>query len=535
MYAETCGLHMTTDDSYFDITHSFKVGQSTYHILGLRKDYPTYGNNYYIFNCTSENSPSKRLPSIHSSKHRTTPLKKMESDTIVIKEALTKIIKSEHQTLVTSIREEINTDTKSLLRSIEKERDVFAQAVSTANQEKQTIVRLLEEHKSSLQSTYERHISTTISSIELLKTTMIETINAQYERLQILDQFQLTSNETIERAVEKTMMKHLEAYRATSIDINTIQQVQNTMIETFKGYYITLNNDNDNRMKQFVAEQYQHLTNLLKEQLEKISLELRVIKQSQSNEALKQLFIEQRKDLTDLIERQSRTLSLELIKKTVLDALKEQASIGVSDTITTNPTVLPADVVYDQCPFKVSIQTAESAQVYAELAVGDKNYGKELYTLCQRDPTQSDIVNCFVVPPLKTGALALKIYAKTKSESEYRAAITIKMPAKNITEGIPFPKMYSPFQEHQCILIEPLQRFVQPNKQILIHMKLAGARRVKIRNGDNENVLGQDEFHDGVVKTKVLVRGDVIIFGQWNGQTDLAPVCAFKMDKDASD
>lgn len=212
------------------------------------------------FSTTSENSPSEFLPSIHSSrgfeqrtsmrvrarttiaentttkpkqstnsKHepsrsRTTPLKKMECDTIAIKEVLTEIIKLEHKTLVASIREEMNTDKKSLLQSIEKEKDVLVQAVSTANKEKQTIVRLLEEHKSSLQSTYERHISTTISSIELLKTTMIETIDTQYERLRIFDQFQLTLNETIEREVEKTMMKHLEAYRATSVDITTIQQ-----------------------------------------------------------------------------------------------------------------------------------------------------------------------------------------------------------------------------------------------------------------------------------------------------------------------
>ena len=52
------------EDNYFDITHSFQVGAATYHVLGLRRDRPTYSNQYYLFNC-HQNSPTRSfLPAI---------------------------------------------------------------------------------------------------------------------------------------------------------------------------------------------------------------------------------------------------------------------------------------------------------------------------------------------------------------------------------------------------------------------------------------------------------------------------------------
>src|SRR6185369_10071792 len=69
-HAENCNL-MTHNGSFFDITHTFKVGSSTYHILGLRKDRPTYRNNYYIFNCTDNQHDS-----IHESLSKSTLFKR---------------------------------------------------------------------------------------------------------------------------------------------------------------------------------------------------------------------------------------------------------------------------------------------------------------------------------------------------------------------------------------------------------------------------------------------------------------------------
>ena len=52
------------EDNYFDITHSFQVGAATYHVLGLRRDRPTYSNQYYLFNC-HQNTPIRSfLPAI---------------------------------------------------------------------------------------------------------------------------------------------------------------------------------------------------------------------------------------------------------------------------------------------------------------------------------------------------------------------------------------------------------------------------------------------------------------------------------------
>jgi hypothetical protein len=552
---------------------------------------------------------------------------------------LTEIMKSEHRTLVASLREEINTEKQLVLRSIEKETNTLIQTVTTkTDNNKHNVDRQLEEHKKSLQSTYEKHANTIISSIELLKTSVIETINTQYERLQILDKFQLTVTEIIEQNIEKSIMKHVGTYRSTSIDVTTIQQLQSTIVGVFDNYFTTTRNSNDNELKQLLVERYEYLTDLLRKQQETVSLQLTTMKQSQDTvvatmekfstvseyESLKQLIIDHRLYFTDIIEKQSKTLALALIKETVLAVIKEQTSISVIDRKTT---IIPANVeqyqyltdllqkqqetisllltkmeqlqntvvetmkkistvknessqyeslkqlliernhyliketvlavikeqtsisvidknstsisvidknstpisVINSNSFKLSIQTAEFADIFAELSINGKKYDSGLYTLCQRDPSHSDVVNCFVNPPLKDGTLALTLYAKTKAESEYRAAISIQMSPQNIAQGITFPRIYPPFRDQKCILIEPLQRLIQINEQIFIHMILPGVRKVRIHNNDENIRLTENQLHNGIVQVNLLVRGNIIVYGQWSGGIELR-VCAFEID-----
>jgi hypothetical protein len=573
MHAETYGLNMTADGNYFDITHSFKVGSSTYHVLGLRKDRPTYGNTYYIFNCENEGSQSASLPFIHcpggsgrrsfmtgrsvtnvtnnisvGQRHGTTSMRArtashtvMGNDVTTIKKTLTEIMKSEHQTLVASIRKEMSTETQTLLRSIEKEKVVLPQAKTAGNNEKEEILRLIEEQKSLLQNTYEKHANTIISSIELLKKIMTETLNAQHEQLKLVDQLQLTLSETVEREIEKTIVKHFESYKSTSLDVSTIEQLRTTLIETIEKRSTTMGHDTDGVSKHFLTEERQKLTDLITKQQQTYARDITTIKQLQStlietiekfstttksdnydNDSLKRLFAEQRQYFSDLITKQQQTFSLDLIKETVHIALKEQSSIAVTSTTHTG-------MKYDSRPFKISIKTGEFAHVFAKLTVGGIECPRELHTLCQRDPFQTDVVDCFVAPPMRDGPSELIVYAKTKNETEYRAAMCIQMSYLNVAQTITFPQLYQSFKDHQCILIEPLRRFVQQNEQILIHMVIPAAQKIKIYNGDDEIVLNQDEYRNGILKKKVHVQGNLLVYGQWGRNTD-SPICAFEMN-----
>jgi hypothetical protein len=582
MHAEICDFNITSDGNYFDITHSFNVGSSTYHVLGLRKTRPTYGNTYYIFNCTCDRSQSAKyasvsLPYIHSPKepgyqspkpsssgiggvgglsgsqgHGTTTTgnrsrprpasqKTVKSDITEIKKTLTEIIKSERETLVSSFRKNISVENHTLLLSIEKETEAITEATTTAKNEKQEILRLIEKQKSSLENTFEQHASSMISNIELLKTTITETSNAQHKQLQSLYELQHKLSETIEREVEKIMVKHFETYRSTSLDATTIKQLESTLIETFETCSNTTKADNDDTMKRFLLDQKQQLTDLITKQQQTYALGINEIKKLQTtiiqtinnisipnrddqndNDALKRLFFEQRQFLTDLIREQQESLSLNLIKETVINAIKEQHSSVVSTTISTGMT-------RDPRPFKISIKTGESAQVFAKLNIDGIEFPSELHTLCQRDPSKVNTVDCFVAPPVRDGPCELTIYAKTKNETEYRAAICILMSYLNVAQPITFPQVYSPFTDYQCVLIEPLRRFLQQNEQVLIHMLIPGAHEIKIRNGDDDIVLNNDEYRHGIVKKKVQIQGNLLVYGRWNRQTD-SLICAFEMN-----
>jgi hypothetical protein len=566
MHAEACNL-MTQDGGFFDITHSFRVGPSTYHILGLRKDQPTYRNTYYIFNCTndqheltndflprstlfnrytrtSEQTTWSKHRSLTAHRTRTTPVddltnnkiskqhslpsrprarteepKKVEIDTTVIRETLTKAMITERRTLVASLRKEMAIKKKALIRSMKKENEVLLQATKEANK-KEEIIRLLEEQNNSLANAYEKCVSTTASSIDALKQTLLETLDAQHNTSQSAEHLQLTLIQTIEQEVQNIVLKNEEILRSTSIETNAINQLQTTLIQKIEKDSTTKKHD---------------------------------------DATLQHLFAEQKQVLTDaVLQQQNHALSLDMIKQTMIDALNFQQSTSVNITTTTEHPHQPASDNINNLPsqqiqtnnypivnnnshrlprmkssqhlVKISIKSPEPAHIFAKLIVDGMEYSRRLYTLCQRDPIQKDVFNCYIAPPTKDSPCEVTIYAKTKKETAYRAAICIRLPGSNISQPITFPLVHQSFEEHQCILIEPLQRLVRKNEQVLIHMIVPDAYVVKIRNGDDTIVLDEDEYRNGIVKKKVRVRGDLYVCGCWDKKTD-STMCVFNMNR----
>ena len=273
--------------------------------------------------------------------------------------------------------------------------------------------------------------------------------------------------------------------------------------------------------------------------------------------------------MTNVIVQQQPTFSLDLVKQTVLDALNEQQSASVniinnteqpqqsinntimdlSNNTTPNKTSqsLPrmkssphsrsanqsssktiSKYPKDQHLFKVSIRSPEPAHLYAKLVIDGMECSRRLHTLCQRDLIENDVFNCYIAPPTKEGPYQVTIYARTNKESMHRAAISIQLPGSNISQSISFPIVHQSFEQHQCILIEPLHRLLRRNEQVLIHMIVPGADLVKIRNGDDDMELNVNEYKKDVIRKKIRVRGDVYVIGCWDKKTD-STICVFNM------
>lgn len=568
MHAEPCSL--TTDDgNFFDITHTFKAGPATYHILGLRKDRPTYNNTYYIFNCTdNQHQSTNDIPSMKSArfKHskssssphgsrrisvehlptrpvtarprtRTESPKKGDIDVAKIQEELTKAIRDNRQFLLASVRKEMNIKKKSILRTMKKDKETLLKATSEANQ-KEEIIRLLEEQKQALENFYERCINTTTDSIDSLKQTLIEMLESQHNTSQSTEQHHLTLIQAIEQEVQKIVKKNEEILRLTSAETHAINQLQNTIIKKIE--------DQSN------------------------------VKKSQDDDTLKRLFAEQQRALTNVIEQQQQTFSTDLVKQTILEALNERKSMPVhisnhvehSQPVTVNTiasvsseqNVVSSNTIpnkttrslthvktnhhsnspnqslakmaskapVDQHLFKVSMHSPEPAHLFAKLVVDGMECSRRLHTLCQRDPIQQDLFNCYIAPPTKDGPYEVTIYAKTNKETIYRSAISIRLPGSNPSQSISFPMIHQSFEQHQCILIEPLHRLLRRNEQVLMHMIVPGAQQVKIQNGGENYELDVNEYKNDVVRKKIRVRGDVHVIGCWDKKTD-STICIFNV------
>ena len=179
--------------------------------------------------------------------------------------------------------------------------------------------------------------------------------------------------------------------------------------------------------------------------------------------------------------------------------------------------------------FKIAIRAPAHVDLFVQLKVGDIEYPRNLHTLCQRDETQPDVYNCYITPPVD-GLYDIGIYAKTNAETVYYNAIDMRLRVSDIVDAFTFPLLYTIFTEHKCILIEPLQRLVHENEQVLIHMIIPNANVLKILNGDDYMVPCTTEYKKGVLKKTVRVQGDLHICARWDDKADLiSTICVFNM------
>jgi hypothetical protein len=175
--------------------------------------------------------------------------------------------------------------------------------------------------------------------------------------------------------------------------------------------------------------------------------------------------------------------------------------------------------------FKIVIRAPEDVDLLLQLKVNNIEYPRNLHTFCQRDETQSDVFNCYITPPLN-GLYEVAIFAKTNDEKSYQDAINMRLRVLNMIDAFTFPFIYSAFTEHHCILIEPLQRLVYKNEEVLIHMIIPHANVVQVQNGDDHIVPTKDDYKKGVLRKKVRVQGDLQICARWDDNADSISIIA---------
>ena len=179
--------------------------------------------------------------------------------------------------------------------------------------------------------------------------------------------------------------------------------------------------------------------------------------------------------------------------------------------------------------FQIAIKTPPNVDLTVDLKVDKSTYPSSLHALTQRDPSQSDVYKCMIAPPVD-GLYEVGIYAKTKEETTYGEAINMRLRVSDIAEAFTFPKIYSAFTQHNCILIEPLRRFVHKDEQVMLHMALPNIKVIHINNGEDDIVPNKDEYKNGVLKKEVRVQGDLEVCGRWDNNADsISVLCSFTM------
>ncbi|CAF3373681.1 unnamed protein product [Rotaria socialis] len=177
---------------------------------------------------------------------------------------------------------------------------------------------------------------------------------------------------------------------------------------------------------------------------------------------------------------------------------------------------------------KISLKTPAYVDLFASLISDNIEYPRHLHTFCQRDINQTDTMNCFFAPP-NNGLYEIKIFSKTNNEKKYEDAIYMRLNVSNMIQAITFPIIYQSFIEYKCILVEPFRRHIEENEDLVIHMKIPDAIKIKIKNGDDYIIPNKDEYKNGVLKTKVHIQGDLHVCAQWNDKTNqpISTICIF--------
>ena len=179
--------------------------------------------------------------------------------------------------------------------------------------------------------------------------------------------------------------------------------------------------------------------------------------------------------------------------------------------------------------FRISLKTPAYVDLIASLQINHFEYPSHLHTLCQRDPYQTDIINCYFAPP-SNGPYEILIYAKTHNEMKYQETISMRLNVNNLYQTITFPLRSHLFFKYQCILIEPFRRLVEVNERIWIFLKIPDAQMIKILNGDQLILPNTDEYQNDFLKKEIFVRGDIRICARWNDKArKFSTICMFHM------
>lgn len=177
----------------------------------------------------------------------------------------------------------------------------------------------------------------------------------------------------------------------------------------------------------------------------------------------------------------------------------------------------------------ISLRTPAYVDIAGSLQVNRIEYPSHLHTLCQRDPFQNDIINCYFAPP-SNGPYEILIYAKTHHEMKYQETISMRLNVNNLGQTISFPLRSQLFLKFQCILIEPFRRLVEENERFSLSMKIPDAQMIKIINGDQWLIPSKDEYQNNILKKEFLVRGDIRICARWNEKSKkFSTLCLFHM------
>lgn len=180
--------------------------------------------------------------------------------------------------------------------------------------------------------------------------------------------------------------------------------------------------------------------------------------------------------------------------------------------------------------FKISIKTPAYVDILAVLKIDDIEYSCHSHVLCQHDINQTDVINCFLAPPID-GHYEVKIIAKTNDETAYQDAIYMRLNVSKIMSAVTFPIIYKSFSDYKCILVEPFRRIVQKNENLCIHMKIPNAFIIKIKNGDDYVIPNIDEYKNGLLRKQINVQGDLHVCAQWNDRINeqISTICVFTM------
>jgi hypothetical protein len=170
---------------------------------------------------------------------------------------------------------------------------------TTTNKQKQEIIRLFDEQKCSLTQLFEQYIrSTATPSIDVIQQILKNTLKTQQYKL--TKELEHSLIQTIQQELQKILPKDDDKSRSSSLDANTINRLQDILIQTVENYIASTNKDDC-------------IT-------------------------LNRLFTEQKQVLIETLTQQQSTSTINLIKQVVIDTLSEYNSTSIIPNTPTNKT-----------------------------------------------------------------------------------------------------------------------------------------------------------------------------------------------------